>query len=139
LQDWKEDGFLSLLMSCVIVLFHFNRKRWGPSILVTRDGNDSVLRMIDQAKWGIRRYVQEIQDRNLTSEVSDDIRTKYETLSAYVLSWLDDNRAYIDRLHAEFQENLEREKKANALKWQKKQGRNDAHLLQLLDELKAHV
>jgi hypothetical protein len=75
----------------------------------------------------------------LTSEVSDDIRTKYETWSAYVLSWLDDNRAYIDRLHAEFQENLEREKKANALKWQKKQGRNDAHLLQLLDELKAHV
>jgi hypothetical protein len=74
-KNWKEDGFRSLLMSCVIVLFHFNGKRWGPSILVTRDGNDSVLRMLDHPKWGIRHYVQEIQDRNLTSEVSDDIRT----------------------------------------------------------------
>jgi hypothetical protein len=116
LKDWKEDGFLKLIMSCVIVLFHFNGKRWGPSILVTRDGNDSVLRMLDHPKWGIRRYVQEIQDRNLTSEVSGDIRTKYETWSAYVLSWLDDNRAYIDRLHEEFAENYERNKKENALK-----------------------
>ena len=139
LKGWKTDGFLDNLMSCVFTLFHFDGRRWQEALLVTRDGNDSVLRMIDDPTWGMRHSMQKIQDGNMTSEVSDDIRTKYETWSAYVLSWFDDNRAYIDRLHAEFAENFARMKKENARKCQREHGQNDAHLLQLLDELKAHV
>ncbi len=63
------------------------------------------------------------------------VMTKYETWSVYVLSWLDDNRAYLSCLHAEFEENRAR----SALECQRKHARNDARLLQLLDELKTYV
>jgi hypothetical protein len=132
LRDWKSNGFLDLLMSCVRMFFHFDGKQWEPTLLISKYDALTVLRLIDDPSRGMRRYLKKIQDGNLTSEVSDDIRTKYETWSAYVLSWLDDNRAYLTRLHTEQEVIREKERQS----WS---NRNDAHLLQLLDELKAHV
>jgi hypothetical protein len=101
LRDWKPDGFLDLLMRCVRMFFHFDGTRWQPSLLIANYDTLTVVRLIDDPSRGMRRYLKKIQDRNLTSEVSHDIRTKYDTWSAYVLSFLDDNRAYLTRLHAE--------------------------------------
>jgi hypothetical protein len=136
LQDYKPGGFLNHLLSCVKILYHFNGTTWNPSILVTRDGDESVLRMLDHS---IRYHLKEIQDKNLTSEVSPVIQESFDKWSAYVLSWLDENQMLLQRLHTQFEENWERERKERAVKWKNKHGRNTACLPQLLDELRAYA
>ncbi len=103
LRDHNSNGFLDLLMRCVRMFFHFDGTRWQPSLLIEKSDTLTVLRLIDDPDRGMRRYLRLIQKGTLTSEVSDDIRTKYDTWSAYVLSFLDDNRAYLTRLHTEFE------------------------------------
>ena len=98
-------------------LFHFNGTEWKPALLVTRDGDESVLRMLDNRTYSIRHCLEEIQDKNLTSEVSDSIRGSFQIWSAYVLSWLHENRAFLNRLHKEFEERMEKKRSENAERW----------------------
>ena len=92
------------------MFFHFDGFRCKPALLIAKYDTLTVLRLIDDPSRGMRRYLKEIQDGNLTSEVSPDIRTKYDTWSAYVLSFLDDNRVYLTRLHTEGDIDRERKK-----------------------------
>jgi hypothetical protein len=86
LQGFKPGGFLNHLLCCVQILYHFNGTTWNPSILITRDGDESVLTMLDHPVYGIRYHLKEIQDKNLTSEVSPAIQESFGKWSAYVLS-----------------------------------------------------
>lgn len=131
LQDYKPNGFLNHLMCCVEIFYHFDGTTWKNAYLT--EDQDAVLRMLDRP---VRNHLKEMEDT--TSEVSADIRESFENWSAYVLSWLDENRVLLDRLHAEFEESMKTKHKQRAEKWARRRG-HGACLPQLLDELKAYA
>jgi hypothetical protein len=109
LKDYRPNGFLNHLLCCVQIFYHFNWTKWNPAYLT--EDEDAVLTMLDHPTHGIRYHLKEIQDKNLTSEVSLDIREGFEKWSAYVLSWLDENQVLLQRLHAAFEESMETKRK----------------------------
>jgi hypothetical protein len=69
---------------------------------------------------------------------SPEMVKRYETWSAYVLSWLDENQVLLQRLHAEFEERMETKRKQRAEEWARRRG-HAACLPQVLDELKTYA